>query len=78
MKAPLIVSAAPGPVSIVGGRTVPASAPAALPARSLGLGQFTVAPSPVGLPQLVDPQGRPCGLFASEQLASATAAGLSQ
>ncbi len=72
-----ITSAAEPPVVIRGSRLVPA-APAALPARSLGLGPFQVEAAASGLPQLVDARGEKCGVFANEQLARRTAQCLSQ
>ena len=74
--ASVIASAAVPAGRIEGSRFVPGPR-AKLPPRELGVGQFTVRQS-AGRVELLDPHQVPCGVFASEQLAWATARVLSQ
>jgi hypothetical protein len=73
-----VISSAEVPLSRIEGSRVVRAEPAALPLRAIGAGQFTVGTTAAGLAQLLDPQGRPCGIFASRSMAEDTAAGLSQ
>lgn len=73
---PITSSAAPS-ARIVGSSVQPVAAHA-LPARSLGVGAFTVGTGLAGLPALVGPRGEACGLFASKHLADLTAQILSR